>query len=81
MWHDRTVALTLKELTNTANFTLIHDIGSVKTDWFYLTDNQPVSLEAVTNLILINELNKSVIVLETGCSCNAYMDTCFASNC
>lgn len=47
--HDCIVALTVKELCNTANFTSIYDTGSVKTDWFSLTQDQRVTLGVAIN--------------------------------
>ena len=81
--HDRLVDLISSDIRGVQDITskmYLH--STVKLDWFEhnsTDDNMFCNIPNTPDIIFINEISKSVVIFEIGCSFDLYMDTCFTS--
>ena len=60
----------------------MHMHGTVQLDWFNHNSTNDNTLHEIPNtpdIVFINETDKSVIIIEVGCSYDLYMDICFTT--
>ena len=81
--HDRIVDITVNELRKAYGQSAIHTNKKVQLNWFtHLNDN---SLESVLkdspntpDIVVVDDLLKTIVILEVGCCFDMYMDLCFS---
>ena len=81
--HDRIVDITAIELRKAYGQSAIHTNKKIQLDWFtHLNDN---SLESVLkdspntpDIVVVDDLLKTIVILEVGCCFDMYMDLCFS---
>ena len=81
--HDRIVDITANELRKAYGQSTIHTNKKVQLNWFtHLNDN---SLESVLkdspntpDIVVVDDLLKTIVILEVGCCFDMYMDLCFS---
>ena len=60
----------------------MHMHSTVQLDWFNHNSTNDNTLHEIPNapdIVFINETDKSVIIIEVGCSYDLYMDICFTT--
>lgn len=83
--HDRIVDLIASKLRSAlGQYTQFHINKRVQMDWFISShtlnsfNSMVGSFPNTPDIVMIDECNKTVLLLEIGCSFDAYMDSCFS---
>lgn len=82
--HDRLVDLVAKDLQKVicGHDSKIYKHSTVRFNWFYHNSSDSDYFKNIPNtpdIVIVNEVMKSVCIFDVGCCFDLYMDTCYYS--